>query len=168
MQEKLGLALSYITGTIILILAIYVIDWGFLKFEISHYPVLCSVELESGDCKGEKTPLNRSIYRVSRWRQDVTYWYPGTNFPIERLTDCAIKNRKNWSCQFDDKSGRIGFSGGNFYTTIASNGIYSVSHIEYLKIQFGLNSRSSGKQEDPFSEFDFSEIDASDIDISDF
>jgi len=90
----------------LVILIIYIIDWGFLKSEITKYPVWYISEFGWGT-------LNETVYKVSADRQEVIGHMPG--LLVDRYTDCAVVDRKDWSCTYDDKSGRFGFNEGRFW-----------------------------------------------------
>jgi hypothetical protein len=104
--------IAFFITFVIFILLIIVIDWGFLKSEIIKYPI--SYYPEFG-----WTTLNKTTYKVSVKRQDVVGRM--ADFAPNRYTDCAVVNRKNWSCTYDDGSGSFGFNRGHFWDNDEKN-----------------------------------------------
>ena len=100
------------------------VDVGVLKDEITSYPVMCQVELVNGWCpRGQGLPLNWTTYKVYPDQQMVVSTSRGGS--VDRLTNCAVGDRRNWKCTFDDRSGSIGFSDGRYWeTTSPSSPLY--------------------------------------------
>lgn len=138
-----------IVGIIILILLFfYLPDWGFLKSEITEYPVSCQVKVASGKCSNIAYTLNPTIYKVSSTRQEVVYWSDAGGF-VNRLTKCAVRDRRNWSCKYDDDSAEFGFIGSKFYSQTLLNTndsfmkdynekTFYVSKFQWIEIQAGI------------------------------
>ena len=85
------------------------VDVGVLKDEITSYPmVMCQVELVNGWCpRGQGLPLNwNSTNKLYQDQQMVVSTSRGGL--VDRLTNCAVGDRRNWKCTFDDRSGSIG------------------------------------------------------------
>lgn len=84
--------------------------------EITAYPVLCEKDkfLKTGDC-GNATPLNRTTYRVDKEKQQVLSWMPSVDPETKRYSKCAILSVSQWSCTYDDDSGKFGFSDGKYF-----------------------------------------------------
>ena len=96
------------------------IDWGFLRNEITDYPLLCEDAGEQGTCRRVGAPLHRRTFKVMVDRQEVVYWWElgvGHARP-ERLTRCAVRDRRNWVCRYPDESAAFGFSSGAYWETI--------------------------------------------------
>lgn len=140
MKEKIEKIVVWIIGVSFVLILLYVIDWEFLKSEITEYPVMCSQKLDFGICNGQKTPLNPRTYRVFPKRQEVIYFMKGFDLPVRRLTKCAVLDRRNWSCKYDDDSAELGFRNGEYWITSSiSNDFdertYYVSRFQWLKLQ---------------------------------
>jgi hypothetical protein len=96
------------------------IDWGFLRNEITQYTFACEHDVEYGKCNGVSFPLNPTTFKVMVDRQEVVYWThlgPSLLRP-ERLTKCAVRDRRNWSCRYNGDSAEFGFSSGAYWETI--------------------------------------------------
>lgn len=52
-------------------------------------------------------------YKPNRERQEVLSW--ATGFPPDRLTKCAVVDRKNWKCPYNDGSATFGFQNGEYF-----------------------------------------------------
>lgn len=123
-------------GVIVILLIIIFFDWGLLKSEITAYPINCPSDLDY--CYS----LRYTRYKIDKRNQEVIYWTEG--FLPEKLTNCAIVNRSNWSCKYNDGSAEFGFTNGTYYnySLITDNleeltkDIRYVSRIEYYYIQF--------------------------------
>ena len=75
--------------------------------EITVYPVMTD--------DGKLIPLNRTTFKVSIARQDVIYWQPDFKLPPRRLRNCVVVDRKNWTGQYSDGSGKLSMVDGKFY-----------------------------------------------------
>jgi len=99
---------------VFLLLIIYAVDWGFLKGEISNYPLSCSQDLVDYSCQERYFTLNYFVYKPSQSKQEVVSWMPGFS-GIDRYKNCIVINRRNWECTYDDGSGKFGFHGGSYW-----------------------------------------------------
>lgn len=139
---------SYVAGLIIVLLLLFAfikfIDWGFFKSEITAYPVQCKHTVELNQCEQPEYTLRKTTYKVSSDRQEVLYWTE--DFDTQKLTNCAVRDKKNWSCEYNDKSSKFGFTDGNFWEIVNTSKVlrltadltektYYTSKLEYLKIQ---------------------------------
>jgi hypothetical protein len=89
------------------------IDFGVFKGEITKYSVMCEVELVAGDCpRGMGLPLNPTTYAIYLEQQMVTGTTAGF---VSKYTDCAIGDRKNWSCLWEPGGAKFGFTDGRFF-----------------------------------------------------
>jgi hypothetical protein len=43
-------------------------------------------------------PLNRTSYKASFETQTVVYWMPGLMEALQRLVNCAVRDKYNWRC----------------------------------------------------------------------
>lgn len=62
-------------------------------------------------------PLNPTIYKVFPESQVVIYWIPDSNSPVEKLVNCVVRDRLNWSGEFKDGSGKFMMVKGEFFQT---------------------------------------------------
>jgi hypothetical protein len=123
-RELRSVAILIAVAILIPIVAAILVAWvtkGSFS-EVTTYPALCSEELKGGKCQGSLIPLNRSIYKISVERQDVIYWTVGLKLPPSRLTDCVVRDRRNWSCKkYSDGSGELLMIDGKFATESSYN-----------------------------------------------
>lgn len=149
-EEKTNPLIGLLIIGFFVILLLKVIDWGFLKSEITEYPVQCKEKVSLNRCNNPYYTLGRTTYKVLPNRQEVLYWNEAIS-NIEKLTKCAVKDRKNWSCKYNDESAEFGFRDGQFWHISAGKStpiveeltekIYYVSRLEYLNL--GCKSSSS-------------------------
>jgi hypothetical protein len=127
LKRWLSSVFAVLTGLVVFLVVIYVaivifaaIDWGFIRNEVTKYPLLCEHAIEHGTCKRVAFPLNPTTFKVMTDRQEVVYWtHLGPDFiRPERLTKCAVRDRYNWSCRYNDESAELGFSSGAYRQTI--------------------------------------------------
>jgi hypothetical protein len=97
------------------IVFLYIIDWGFLKGQITNYKIQCP-----SDFDGCYT-LRYTTYKINKSQQEVVYWIE--EFPPSTVKNCSIISRKNWSCKYDDNSAEFGFSSDGYFS-------YSLKHNE--------------------------------------
>ena len=88
-------------------------DFSFIKGEIVEYGIQCDSKPVNNYCPKALFSLRAQHYKPNKDRQEVISWTTG--FPPERLTNCAIIDRKNWQCEFDDKSATFGFQDGVYF-----------------------------------------------------
>jgi len=130
--QWLSLASAILKGLVAVLMLIYAVtavltatDWGFLRNEITNYSLLCEHDVEYGICNRVSIPLNPTTFKVMADRQEVVYWTelgPGLIRP-ERLTKCAVRDRRNWSCRYRDESAEFGFSDGAYWERTLTPGI---------------------------------------------
>ncbi len=53
----------------------------------------------------EILPLNRTVHKLNKARGEV--YYSGVVNKAERLVDCAIISRTEWTCSYPDGSGKV-------------------------------------------------------------
>lgn len=88
-------------------------DIGFLKGEISEYSYLCIGDVRDFTCDGYWSPQGSfATYKVNSKSHEVI---SKSNYGVTRYKDCAVSDRKNWTCTFEDKSGEFGFRDGVYY-----------------------------------------------------
>lgn len=132
LAQGLSSLFAVLKGLLAILLLIYAAivilaatDWGFLRNEITRYSFLCEHPVEYGTCNQVSFPLNSTTYKVMADRQEVVYWVElGTGLARpERLTKCAVRDRRNWSCRYHDESAEFGFSSGSYWDTTLKPGI---------------------------------------------
>lgn len=137
--------MKYLVYAAFIIFSFYIIDWGFIRGDITAYTVECKhpVNISTNyKCNNPEYTLRYTRYKVNVKRQEVVGWIEG--FDPTRYKDCAIRNRRNWTCTYNDGSGTFGFNGGNYFdyglkestTDKLWEKMYTVSRIEYLKLQW--------------------------------
>jgi hypothetical protein len=90
------------------------LDFSFLKGEIVSYSLYCEVETQYNVCPGETAfALRKTHYKPNKKTQEVLYWVEGAS--PSRLTNCAVVNRKNWECEYNDGSAAFGFQNGRYF-----------------------------------------------------
>lgn len=107
--------LGWIFIIFIVIFGFRAIDWSFIKGEIVEYPVMCQTKVNLGNCPQAFVPLNKTTFKPNTDRQEVLYWSEATG-DVQKLTKCAVKDRKNWSCKYDDESAEFGFTNGKYWS----------------------------------------------------
>src|SRR2546421_8579423 len=130
-------------------LCIHFMDWGFLKGEITSYPIQCKQKLVSYHCSTYDLILNPTTFKPLADRQEVLWWVD--NLGVMKLGNCAIKDRKNWSCTESD--GTQGFNNGVYVNTYNGNNnfladtvekTFYVSKFDWIKAKCSVNSGLSG------------------------
>lgn len=114
--------------------------------EITVYPISCSKPYIHSTCPDLLIPLNRTTNRVFVEKQNVIYWMPDFNDnPPSRLEKCAVRDVRNWSCEYPDSSGKVSMASGHLIEEQSNADNMSslpqvqyVSQIEWWRLQFGL------------------------------
>jgi hypothetical protein len=110
-QERAGNFITIVFFIILVIFLIKLINWDFSGTSITAYPVQCKEKVDYGKCKDPEFTLNKDTYTVLANRQEVL-----TNNGItERLSKCAVIDKKNWHCSYDDSSADFGFTNGKYF-----------------------------------------------------
>jgi len=100
----------WLFGIYVILFALAWIDWGFIKHEITAYPIHCAHQVGlTGQCDNVDFALRTTTYKIDKKNQAVLNWVQG--FEVYKLTNCAIRNRKNWTCQYSDSDTEFGFIG---------------------------------------------------------
>lgn len=79
--------------------------------EVIGYVVNCSSGLSYGDC-GVATILGENRYVIDKTTSIVLTVPQVEGVPVQKYTNCAILDEANWTCEFKDGSGKLGFSKG--------------------------------------------------------
>lgn len=144
-DKELNPIFGFIILGLFLILIFKLFDWGFLKGEITEYPVQCEHVVSLNQCKSPQFTLNKTTYKILSNRQEVIYWSEVTKTP-DKLSNCAVINRKNWSCEYKDKSAKLGFTDGKYWSITNpematpvgldyDSKIYYVSRFQWLNLK---------------------------------
>jgi hypothetical protein len=104
---KLGVILGYMLVVLVLLSLISCED--FYNREVTVYPV-------SQTDKGLQ-PLDRRNYKIFAQSQTVIYWTHGSKSPAEKLANCVVRDRLNWSGESKDGSAKFAMVNGKFSQT---------------------------------------------------
>lgn len=140
--------LLWIIGILILISFIKIFGLFPGGNEIKAYSALCSNQVELNRCNNPSYTGDVKVYTVNVEKQYVLNSNGGY---IVKYTKCAVKDRENWQCSFDDNSGKFGFALGQYYDNPNYDIIHSAtgqamkktfypSRFEYINI----NSKNCG------------------------
>jgi hypothetical protein len=88
---------------LLVVVAITLLVWGSdritLQGERTIYTVKCEQGVWDGTrCTGRLVAGERFAFRASPRRNEVIYWIRNSNAPSGKYSDCAVKDRNNWSC----------------------------------------------------------------------
>ena len=75
-------------------------DWVSERNEITVHLLFCDGTRTATRCNGREETANPTTYKVFVDQQAVVYWSWGSS-DITRFTFCAVRDRRNWSCQFE-------------------------------------------------------------------
>jgi hypothetical protein len=105
----------------------------FFKNQVTVYPVLIT--------KDEKPlPLNRTTYKVFPESQVVIYWMPDFEFPGRKLAKCIVRDRLNWSGEYEDGSAKFMMVNGKFVQVQpVDEDIQYISWWKWYLLHIGLN-----------------------------
>jgi hypothetical protein len=70
--------------------------------EITVYNLFCTDGLKQGKCDSKEETANLTTYKALVEQQTVIYWQGKKDVP-HRLRRCAVRNARNWSCQFGNE-----------------------------------------------------------------
>jgi hypothetical protein len=104
---KLWVILGYMLVVMVLLSLISCED--FINKEVMVYPV-------SQTDKG-LLPLKRINYKAIAKQQTVIYWTHGSKSPDEKLVNCVVRDRLNWSGELKDGSAKFAMVNGKFSQT---------------------------------------------------
>ena len=93
----------------------WALDWAPWSDEISVYEIRCSADLKEEECPGTWSTTGYYKYKVSRDRQAVIYKLEAAQ-ESKSLANCAVWDRKNWSCDYPDRPTRLVMLDGEFLT----------------------------------------------------
>lgn len=96
-------------GFIGVALFFYVVDWGFLKGNITEYSIWCPPDYKEGN--GCMT-LGTTTYYPNKNKQAII---SKSEFSIMTLKKCTVIDRGNWECKYEDESAVFGFNNGQFH-----------------------------------------------------
>jgi hypothetical protein len=92
-----------VVAALVVLVALAALIWASdhitLQGERTIYTVDCADGQWDGErCTGHLVAGPRYGFRASQSRHEVYYWIRGSNAPSGKFTDCAVRNRDNWSC----------------------------------------------------------------------
>ena len=71
-----------------------------MQGECTIYTVGCDGGTwEANRCSGSLSPGERYRFRVLKPHREVLFWTAGSTEPSGKYTDCAIEDRRNWTCK---------------------------------------------------------------------
>jgi hypothetical protein len=96
-------------------IVLFFFDFNFISGEITEHSLSCKKDKYINHRCAEKwLPLNSVTYKPDKKNQKVFYWHE-TSPEIQTLTKCAVVDRKNWTCKFNDESAEFGFKNGDYW-----------------------------------------------------
>ena len=101
---KVGVVLGYIVLIMVVLSFISCVDK--FKNQVTVYSV---IKTDKG-----LLPLNPTKYKVFPESQVVIYWHPDSDLPGQKLVNCVVRDRLNWSGEFKDGSGKFMMVNGKF------------------------------------------------------
>jgi hypothetical protein len=66
------------------------------------------------DAHGKSWLVNTAVYRADADKQTVIKWIEGGIMGPSRLDNCAVRDRLNWRCEYEDGSGGAQMVDGRF------------------------------------------------------
>ena len=108
--------MRYLIGLLVVVFAVSeAFDWGFLRTQITYYPVFCKDQEQTGPCQTgwqRGVPTTYTVYA-----DDQTVVSQPRGNPPTKLSRCAVVDRKNWKCYFTSTGGwMIGFTDGKYWS----------------------------------------------------
>ena len=100
---------SVVALILLVALALWLFDLNPFSSEITVYSVYCGKDTGDQSACIELLPIT---YEASSDRQEVTYW-ADTGTPAT-LTDCAVRDRRNWKCWYKDRVGQLSMADSEF------------------------------------------------------
>jgi hypothetical protein len=93
-------AILVVALVVVLSVAVWASDRISYDGERTIYTVHCENGAWDGlRCNGKLTAAERYRFRASKSKQEVLYWIVGSPVPSGKYTNCAVKDRGNWSCK---------------------------------------------------------------------
>lgn len=130
---------DYTWGCLLLLVAFVVWSvWFFglnpFSNEITSYTALCGrKEVTTSGCKdsAELRSLEKQTYTISKSGQEIVYWNDIFN-RYDKMLNCAIVNRENWTCGYSDGVTTLTVQDGDFASAeFRSAGIEYISRWYY-------------------------------------
>lgn len=105
-NKAIGFAMTFL---LLAAPSLWLFDLNPISHGIAVYPVYCGKDLgDHGDC----IALPTITYQAFLGRQEVGYWTDTGD--LTTLTDCTVRNRKNWECWYMHRAGRMSMTDGRF------------------------------------------------------
>ena len=107
-----------VDGVLVYIALLGGIVWAIWHYDLNPISDEITVYLQEYKCKKEnnkKCYWGNSLYvtyKVNPDMQTVISWSSVKPWPLRKVTNCVIKNKKNWSCK--DEGDEYGFNEGEF------------------------------------------------------
>ena len=112
-------SVRFLVGLIVAGVIIYTLwldfDLNFASGQITDYTLMCSQELVRNECTVSWIQGPRTIFTVFK-DQQVVVAQPVNLLP-QRLAQCAVVDRKNWSCTEEGGKDLMGFADGRYLGT---------------------------------------------------
>ncbi len=113
MEEDSQQGWLYIGGVILVFVLIFrILGLTFFSDDIKAYSATCKDEVKLNICNNPEYASNITTYSVNVGQQYVITSAGGY---VSKYTKCAIKDRNNWQCSFNDNSGNFGFAEGRYF-----------------------------------------------------
>ena len=95
-------------GTYLIFIVFCIAVWLFtdsapFRSEVTVYFGSCTEARQNSKCKAKEEAANPATYKAIVDQQTVVYWI-GDGEP-SRMTPCAVRDAKNWSCQIGNGNG---------------------------------------------------------------
>lgn len=89
---------------VLVVAAMSLLVWGSDRITLQGERTIYTVKCEGGAwdgtrCTGRLVAGERYAFRASARRNEVLYWVRNSNAPSGKYTECAVKDRNNWSCK---------------------------------------------------------------------
>lgn len=97
---------------LVMLMAIKIIDWSWIRGEITGYSEMCMEWSENKSYCKKYEPISPNRYRPDKVNEVV---YGLDQADITKYTKCDIIDRKNWKCLYNEENGEFGFSNGNYF-----------------------------------------------------
>jgi hypothetical protein len=85
------------------VIALCTIVWASDKIGYEGERTIYTVQCQDGNwegwrCTGKMVASDRYRFRASKSKREVVYWIVGSSIPSGKYSDCAVRDRGNWTC----------------------------------------------------------------------